>query len=58
MSPGLLDDELTHGDWKKNSQTRGWWRSKEKLAGFNPFGGYLTHKKWHMNEVKWNYVDF
>ena len=28
-----------------------WYRSKDKLAGVNPFGGYLTNKKWHMNEV-------
>ena len=28
-----------------------WYRSKEKLAGDNPYAGYLTNKKWHMNEV-------
>ena len=28
-----------------------WHRSKEKLAGDHPYGGYLTNKKWHMNEV-------
>ena len=30
----------------------GWYRSKEKMAGRNPYGGYLTNKKWHLNEVK------
>ena len=58
LSPGLLNLELHLGNWKKNNKTKGWWRSEEKLSGYNPFGGYLTHKKWHMNEVKWNYVDF
>ena len=29
----------------------GWYRSKEKMAGRNPYGGYLTNKKWHLNEV-------
>ena len=29
-----------------------WHRSKEKLAGDNPYGGYLTNKKWTLNEVK------
>ena len=28
-----------------------WHRSKEKLAGKYPYGGYLTNKKWHLNEV-------
>ena len=28
-----------------------WHRSKEKLAGVNTYVGYLTNKKWHMNEV-------
>ena len=29
-----------------------WHRSEEKVAGFYPYGGYLTNKKWHLNEVK------
>ena len=29
-----------------------WHRSKEKVAGIYPYGGYLTNKKWHLNEVK------
>ena len=28
-----------------------WYRSKEKVAGDNPYAGYLTNKKWHLNEV-------
>ena len=28
-----------------------WYRSKEKLSGNYPYGGYLTNKKWHLNEV-------
>ena len=30
---------------------RGWYRSKEKVSGSNPYAGYLTNKKWHLNEV-------
>ena len=29
-----------------------WHRSKENLAGKYPYSGYLTNKKWHLNEVK------
>ena len=29
----------------------GWYRSKEKVPGDNPYAGYLTNKKWHLNEV-------
>ena len=28
-----------------------WHRSKENVAGNFPYGGYLTNKKWHLNEV-------
>ena len=28
-----------------------WYRSKEKVDGKFPYGGYLTNKKWHLNEV-------
>ena len=28
-----------------------WYRSKEMVSGMNPIGGYLTNKKWHLNEV-------
>ena len=30
---------------------RGWYRSKEKVAGVYPYGGYLSTKKWHLNEA-------
>ena len=29
-----------------------WYRSKEKLGGDNPYVGYLSNKKWHLNEVR------
>ena len=29
-----------------------WHRSKERVAGINPYAGYLTNKKWNLNEVK------
>ena len=29
-----------------------WHQSKEKVSGHNPYAGYLTNKKWHLNEVK------
>ena len=28
-----------------------WYRSKEKVVGKYPYVGYLTNKKWHLNEV-------
>ena len=28
-----------------------WYRSKEKVSGHYPYSGYLTNKKWHLNEV-------
>ena len=28
-----------------------WHRSNKKVAGLYPYGGYLTNKKWHLNEV-------
>ena len=27
-------------------------RSKEKLRGHHPYSGYLSNKKWHLNEVQ------
>ena len=35
------------------NRTNGWYRSKEKLSGLlgYPYAGYLTNKKWHLNEV-------
>ena len=41
--------ELDYGE-KFHPEGRGWYRSKEKVAG-NPYSGYLTNKKWHLNEV-------
>ena len=43
--------ELTFGENKEINSGRGWYRSKEKVAGKYPYGGYLTNKKWHLNEV-------
>ena len=28
-----------------------WWRSTEKISGLNPYVGYITNKKWYLNEV-------
>ena len=38
---------------------RGWYRSKEIVSGSTPYAGYLTNKKWHLNEVlsKIKYTD-
>ena len=36
---------------KKHPEGRGWYRSKEKVSDRNPYGGYYTNKKWHLNEV-------
>ena len=47
------------GENKETNSYRGWYRSKEKVAGKYPYGGYLTNKKWHLNEVitKSEYTD-
>ena len=42
MGGGLDDTQLDMGRW---------YRSKEKVAGHYPYIGYLTTKKWHLNEV-------
>ena len=35
----------------------GWYtRSKERLRGQNPYGGYLSNKKWHLNEVDFDMI--
>ena len=47
LSPRLL----SLGENKEINSGRGWYRSKEKLAGHFPYAGYLTNKKWHLNEV-------
>ena len=28
-----------------------WHKSKEAVTGTNPYGGFLSNKKWHLNEV-------
>lgn len=43
MYPYLYANQLAMGIW---------YRSKEKLPGKNPYGGFLTMKKWHLNEVR------
>ena len=30
---------------------KGWYRSKEIVSGRSPYAGYLTNKKWPLNEV-------
>ena len=42
MSAYLSPWELSLGKWS---------RSKEKVSGHYPYSGYLTNKKWHLNEV-------
>ena len=42
ISPLLVPQELNMGRW---------YRSKEILNGWNPYGGYISNKKWHLNEV-------
>ena len=51
MASSLYPDELSLGENEDINSGRGWYRSKEKVAGINPYTGYLTNKKWHMNEV-------
>lgn len=43
--------EVVMGENEKINSGRGWYRSKEKVEGMYPYAGYLTNKKWHMNEV-------
>ena len=42
ITPYLIPDELALGNW---------YRSKEIVAGKFPYTGFLTNKKWHLNEV-------
>ena len=47
-----LLQSFSNSNLRRAAQVRGWYtRSKEKLRGHNPFGGYLSNKKWHLNEV-------
>ena len=43
--------ELEIGENKEINSGRGWYRSKDKLSGDYPYAGFLTTKKWHLNEV-------
>ena len=36
---------------ENHPEGKGWYRSKEFITGKIPFAGYLTSKKWHLNEV-------
>jgi len=51
----IIADDWDHYDYMTEHDVigagRGWYRSKEKAAGFYPYGGYLTNKKWHFNEA-------
>ena len=53
MAGGLDPYELDLGKkhHPEGNGTYGWYRSKEMVAGLYPYGGYLTNKKWHLNEV-------
>ena len=54
MGSSLSPWELSLGENKEINSGRGWYRSKEKVAGIYPYAGYLTNKKWHLNEVRTN----
>merc|ERR1712029_994956 len=47
MGGGVDDTQLDMGRW---------YRSKEKVAGHYPYIGYLTTKKWHLNEEMANHL--
>ena len=51
MASYLYPYELAYGENKEINSGRGWYRSKEKVPGVYPYNGYLTNKKWHLNEV-------
>ena len=42
LTYSLSDQELSVGTWH---------RSRDNMAGHNPYGAYLTNKNWHLNEV-------
>ena len=50
MTYYVNSEELYLGK-KYHPEGRGWYRSKEKVSDRNPYGGYYTNKKWHLNEV-------
>ena len=51
MTSSLDRLELAYGEKEEINSGRGWYRSKEKVTGRCPYAGYLTNKKWHLNEV-------
>ena len=51
MASIITPEEMELGKNKEINSGRGWYRSKEKVAGMYPYAGYLTNKKWHLNEV-------
>ena len=50
--PSFYLDSIELDLAKHHPQGKGWYRSKEQLSGSNPYGGYLSNKKWHLNEVQ------
>ena len=50
MSFFLDQWELEYGE-KYHPEGKGWYRSKEEVSGRTPYAGFLTHKKWILNEV-------
>ena len=53
MTSALYSSDLAMGKkyHPEGNGTYGWYRSKDKVAGYYPYVGYLTDKKWHLNEV-------
>ena len=53
LAGGLTLYELDMGKkhHPEGNGSYGWYRSKEKVSGKNSYAGYLTNKKWHLNEV-------
>ena len=48
--------KLTYAIFQYELDMGKWWRSKEKLQGDIPYAGYLSNKKWYLNEVKFYYM--
>ena len=59
MTSYLSPTDLSFGENEEINSGRGWYRSKARVAGKYPYAGYLTNKKWHLNEVitKSEYTD-
>ena len=47
MTPLMGLEELEMGEW---------YRSEERVSGYYPYGGYLTNKKWSLNEVDYHKI--